>query len=358
MWFRNLRSRSDTGPTQRRPATAPGSPAADRSDANTSTTSTESAAPIGSAAQIDPAAVMQMKNLQLRAKVIVDGFFNGLHRSPLHGSSIEFSEYRAYSPGDDPRGLDWKLFARTDRYFIKKFEDETNRRCFLVVDQSRSMDFGSLEYTKLAYARTLAATLAYFLTLQRDHVGLMTFDETIADVIPPRSRAGQFRHILGCLDRPASGRGTRLAKPLRQIAALTPRRGLVICLSDALTPIEEVADGLSLIRSRGHEVVMLRILDPAETRWQLSETRLVVDMETGQEMPIDPDRAVEQYLAAFQRHAADLQSACDAQGVALFTCRTDQPLQAALSHFVQSYGRRGASASLNRRSAQHTRGGR
>jgi len=307
---------------------------------------------MNSTAQIDPAAVMQMKNLQLRAKIIVDGFFNGLHRSPLHGSSIEFSEYRAYSPGDDPRGLDWKLFARTDRYFIKKFEDETNRRCFLVVDQSRSMDFGSLDYTKLAYARTLAATLAYFLTLQRDHVGLMTFDETIADVIPPRNRAGQFRHILGCLDRPASGRGTHLAKPLRQIAALTPRRGLIICLSDVLTPIDDIADGLSLIRSRGHEVVVIRVLDPAETRWQLSETRLVVDMETGREMPIDPDRAAEQYLDAFGRHADELQSACDSRGVALFSCTTDQPLQDSLAHFVRTYGRRGASTSLNRRSVQ------
>ncbi len=137
----------------------------------------------GVAVQIDPLAVMRIKDLQLRAKAVVEGFYNGLHRSPYHGHSVEFSEYRPYSVGDDLRGLDWKLFARSDRYYIKKFEDETNRRCYLVLDQSQSMGFGSLEYSKIDYARTMVATLAYYLTMQRDSVGLMTFDETIGDFI-------------------------------------------------------------------------------------------------------------------------------------------------------------------------------
>lgn len=134
-------------------------------------------------ASADPMSLMRIKHLQLRAKAVVEGFYNGLHRSPYHGYSVEFSEYRPYVVGDDLRALDWKLFARSDRYYIKKFEDETTRRCYLVVDQSRSMGFGSLEYTKVEYARTLAATLAYFLSTQRDSVGLMTFDETIGDFL-------------------------------------------------------------------------------------------------------------------------------------------------------------------------------
>src|SRR6056297_1692216 len=148
---------------------------------------------------IDPSAIMQIKNLQLRAKVIVEGFFSGLHRSPLHGASVEFSEYRAYSPGDDVRGVDWKLFARSDRYFIKKFEDETNRDCYLIVDQSRSMGFGSLTYTKIDYARSLAASLAYYLTLQRDRVGLMTLDATVGEVVRCGGGSGHFRRLLAGL---------------------------------------------------------------------------------------------------------------------------------------------------------------
>src|SRR6056297_1641288 len=173
---------------------------------------------------IDPRAVMRIKDLQLRARAVVEGFYNGLHRSPYHGFSVEFSEYRPYTTGDDLRGLDWKVFARSDRYYIKKFEDETNRRCYLVLDQSKSMAFGSLEYSKIEYARTLVATLAYYLTLQRDSVGLMTFDEEIGDFISARRREGHLRQMLVSLSRPVSGSGTDLDKPLKQIAALVRRR--------------------------------------------------------------------------------------------------------------------------------------
>src|ERR1035437_426980 len=135
----------------------------------------------GASSLIDPKALMSIRNLELRARVVVEGFWTGLHRSPYHGFSVEFTEYRQYTPGDDPRYLDWRLFARSDRFYIKKFEDETNLRCHLVVDQSRSMAFGSGGYTKADYANTLAATLAYFLSLQGDAVGLLTFDEAVRD---------------------------------------------------------------------------------------------------------------------------------------------------------------------------------
>src|SRR6188508_1989111 len=142
---------------------------------------------------IDPVTLMRIKSLHLRAKVVVQGFLSGLHRSPHHGFSVEFSEYRQYSPGDDPRYLDWRLYARSDRYYIKKFEDETNLRCHLLVDNSRSMTFGSQGFTKAQYANTLAATLAWFLHQQGDAIGLLTFDEQIREYLPARNRIGHLR---------------------------------------------------------------------------------------------------------------------------------------------------------------------
>src|SRR4026209_1498639 len=160
---------------------------------------------------IDPKSLMAIKNLEFRARVVVEGFWNGLHRSPYHGFSVEFTEYRQYTPGDDPRYLDWRLYARSDRYFIKKFEDETNLRCYLLVDNSRSMSYGSLAYTKAQYANTLAATLAYFLYLQGDAVGLLTLDEQIREYLPARHRSGHWRHLMLALKKRAAGTATDLS---------------------------------------------------------------------------------------------------------------------------------------------------
>jgi uncharacterized protein (DUF58 family) len=164
----------------------------------------------GGAGFIDPQAVMRIKNLQVRARVVVEGFYAGIHRSPFHGFSVEFSEYRAYTPGDDLRYLDWKLYARTDRYSIKRFEDETNLLCYLRVDMSKSMGYGFGPYTKVDYARTLAASLAYFLSTQRDAVGLLTFDEQVSEFLPPRYRPGHLRRIMAVLQRETEARHGRV----------------------------------------------------------------------------------------------------------------------------------------------------
>ncbi|MCM2369935.1 DUF58 domain-containing protein [Rhodopirellula sp. ICT_H3.1] len=279
---------------------------------------------------------MRIKNLQLRAKTVVEGFFNGLHRSPLHGSSVEFSEYRPYTVGDDLRGLDWKRYARSDRYYIKKFEDETSRNGYLVVDQSQSMGFGSLEYTKIDYARTLAATFAYFLTLQRDCVGLMTFDEAIADYIPARRRVGHLRQLLVALSRPVSGAGTDINVPLKQIANLVYRRGLVLLISDLLSPIESLRTNLAYLRSRGHEVALLRTLDPAELDFHLDAPSMVQDLETGQEFYLDPETAKSDYQKRFSEHQSQLQNVCDSLGVDMYTISTSEPLQDSLFHLLDS----------------------
>src|SRR5947207_2435234 len=206
---------------------------------------------------LDPAALMAIRNLELRARTVVEGFWHGLHRSPYHGFSVEFTEYRPYSPGDDPRYLDWRLYARTDRYFIKKFEDETNLRCHLLVDNSRSMTYGSLTYTKANYASTLAATLAYFLYLQGDAVGLLTFDEQVREYLPARHRTGHLRHLMLALEKPASGRATDLAAPLKQIVEIVRKRSLIILLSDFLNSCDRLEPDLTSLAACGHEVVIL-----------------------------------------------------------------------------------------------------
>ncbi|MGB1708280.1 MAG: DUF58 domain-containing protein, partial [Rubripirellula sp.] len=248
--------------------------------------------------------------------------------------------YRPYSTGDDLRSLDWKLFARTDRYYIKKFEDETNRRCYLILDQSRSMAFGSLEYSKIDYAQTLVATFAYYLTLQRDSVGLMTFDESVGEFISARQREGHFRQMMVALSRPVTGTGTDLSRPLLQIAALVRRRGLIVLVSDMLAPVDELRTNLAYLRSRGHEVVIIRVVDPGELELKLKSPSMVVDMETQREIYLDPEAANEAYTQQFSNHRDQLQSICDSLGVEVYETRTDQPLDDALFHVVSSQRRR------------------
>lgn len=295
----------------------------------------------GSNTLIDPAALMRIKSLKLRAKTVVEGFFSGLHRSPTHGSSIEFSEYRAYAPGDDLRNLDWKLYARSDRYFIKKFEDETNRRCYLVVDQSRSMTYGSIDYLKMEYARTVAATLAYFLTQQRDAVGCLTFDKELGDFVPARLGAKQFHQILVQLSKPAEGEGTDLEIPLRQVVSLVPRRGLVVLVSDLLAPAEMLETQLAALRARGHEVVLLRVLDPAEKEFGIDDPTMVLDSETGRQIYVDPGSARAGYTKRFNEHASKVKSLCEAHGVGFFEMVTDQPLDQALAALIDAKNRVG-----------------
>ena len=283
---------------------------------------------------IDMSALMRIKNLQLRAKSVVDGFHNGLHRSPLHGFSVEFSEYRPYSLGDDPRTIDWKLFARSDRYYIKKFEDETNRRCYMVVDKSKSMDFGSLAYSKCDYARTVAATLAYYLTLQRDAVGLLTFDQDISDVLTARFRTGQLKRILSLLEKPSSGASTDLQRPLSHLAEIIRQRSLIIIVSDFLVPTESLRVPLSMLRARRHEVVLLRVLDPAEATLDLDKASMLEDIETGREMYVDPVAAKASYQSKLKKHESSLIEMAGQLGIGWTSLQTNESVEHALYDFL------------------------
>ncbi|MCA9223416.1 MAG: DUF58 domain-containing protein [Planctomycetales bacterium] len=302
-------------------------------------------APSGSNASfIDPATLVRIKNLQLRAKVVVEGFFSGLHRSPYHGFSVEFSEYRQYTAGDDLRYLDWKLFARSDRYYIKRFEDETNLRCYLLVDLSRSMGFGSVGYDKAEYARTTAATFAYFLSLQRDAVGLVTFDERIQDYLPARFRPGHLHRVMMGLEHAVAGKSTNLQLPLEQIARTAAKRGMIVLISDMLAPIEAIESQLGYLRSRGHEAVVMRVLDPAEVDFGFDQPAMFQDLESGREMYIDPAATRDEYRRRFEEHAAGLDRVCNQLGIDLYSLSTDRPLEFALFDLLNSRMHRGRQA--------------
>ncbi len=296
---------------------------------------------------VDMGTLMAIQDLQWRAKTVVDGLNNGMHRSPLHGFSVEFSEYRPFSEGDDPRSIDWKLFARSDRYYIKKFEDETNRRCYLVVDQSKSMEYRSIAYSKLDYARTLAATLAYHLIQQRDAVGMVTFDSEIADVQTARFRTGQLKRLLSLLERTPSGDRTDLRGPLSQVAELVRQRSLMIVISDFLVSPEELRVPLGYLAARKHEVVLLRVLDPNEIEFNATRPVMIRDMESGLEKFVDPRTVADSYRRKFNDHELRLKALVEPLGISYQVMRTDSPLDASLVEFLGNRDRVSATRGIN-----------
>jgi uncharacterized protein (DUF58 family) len=299
---------------------------------------------------IDPQTLMSIRNLELRARVVVEGFWHGLHRSPYHGFSAEFTEYRQYTPDDDPRYLDWRVFARSDRYFIKKFEDETNLRCFVLADGSRSMTYGSNGYTKAQYAATLAATLAYFLYLQGDAVGLLTFDEQVREYLPPRHRTGHLRHMMLALEKPAGGKETNLAAPLQRIVEIVRKRGLVLVISDFLAPLERFESDLTALAASGHEIIIFQVLDPAELTFEFKEPIIFEDLESARTLFIDPNAARREYLGKLESHCAALRATCERLGVSFRRLGTDRPLEFALFDFLRERMQRRRST---RRFARH-----
>ena len=284
---------------------------------------------------------MAIRSLELRARVVVEGFWNGLHRSPYHGFSVEFTEYRQYSPGDDTRYLDWKLFARSDRYYLKRFEDETNLRCHFLVDQSRSMSYGSLGFPKSDYARTLAATLAWFLNEQGDAVGLFTFAERVRDYLPARHRHGHLRQLMLLLERESAVGETNLAEPLRRAAELARKRGMIVLISDLLAPVDELERDLGRLTAAGHDAVIFQVLDPNELAFNFDRAMLFQDIESGKDVYLDPEAARSEYQRRLQAHTRGVEDVCRKLGFTFFRVVTNQPLELALFDFLKSRQRRG-----------------
>ncbi len=300
---------------------------------------------------VDPRVLMHIRSLELRARVVVEGFTSGLHRSPFHGFSVEFTEYRQYTPGDDLRYLDWRLLARSDRSYVKRFEDETNLRCHLLVDGSRSMSYGSLGYTKAQYAATLAATLAYFLATQRDAVGLAMFDSKVSTFIPARYRPGQLRRLFAALEQPPVGRDTNLAGPLEQAAELVRKRGLLVLISDLLAPLDRLEASLGALRAMGHEVLVFQTLDPAELDFGFDAPAEFEDAETGRRWYIDPVTVREGYQQKLAAHLKAVETACAHLGIDYRRLRTDEPLERALVDVLDARQRGGQTRQARRRTA-------
>lgn len=279
---------------------------------------------------LDPQVLARLGSLELKARVVVEGYLQGLHRSPFRGLSVDFAEYRPYLPGDDPRTIDWKLFGRSDRTYVKRFEQETNLPCHLLLDVSASMDYGSAGVTKLQYASYLCAALAWLLHAQRDAVGLMAFDADVVEHVPPSTRAGHLRTLFGAMERLRPGQRSELRKPLDRLAASITRRGLVVLASDLLDDAAAVVAGLRHLRFRGMEVVVFHLIDPAELAFPFEAPARFRDPESGAEVLTSPRAVREAYLRRFEDACATYERDLRPHGIDYCRMTTNTPLEFAL----------------------------
>jgi uncharacterized protein (DUF58 family) len=287
--------------------------------------------PIPGARFVDPAVLARIGNLELVARSVVDGVINGMHRSPYFGASVDFAEHRGYVPGDDIRRVDWKVFARTDKYFVKEFEAYSNANFAVLLDVSRSMSFGA-RISKLDYARTVAACLTYLVHKQRDRVGLVTFDEDVVEHVPPSAK--HLDVVLHALDRAKAQRTGRLGPPLRKLAEHFGRRGIVVVISDFYEEPQEVLDAVGLIRFRGNDVILFHVLDPAEIDFSFEGASSFEDLESGEQMPVVPETLREQYRAMIKEHVAALTTKAAEQRVDYTLLNTSVPLDFALFNYM------------------------
>jgi uncharacterized protein (DUF58 family) len=281
---------------------------------------------------LTPAEVGRLGGLEVTTAGIVDGFLAGLHRSPRRGFSVEFAEHRQYQHGDEPRYVDWKLLARTDRLYVKQFEEETNLRAMLVLDASASMAWRGApdRLSKLDYAARLAAALALVLLRQRDATGLITFDDTVRSVTPARVRAGHWRALASELGGLQAGVGTAAEPALRQVVTALRRRGMVVFISDLLLDRELTLKALKFLRHRGHDVLVLHIADPAELELGSGEETLFRDPETGQTVTLAPTEWAGAYRETVEGVIRAWGSACRGAGMHYATITTDLPFGEAL----------------------------
>jgi uncharacterized protein (DUF58 family) len=290
----------------------------------------------GAARYLDPAIIARLGTIDLKVRTIVEGFLTGLHRSPYKGFSVEFAEYRQYMPGDDLATLDWKVFARSDKHFIKKYEEETNLTCHMLVDVSRSMGYASGEVTKLQYASYLAGALAYLMNRQRDAFGLIAFDESISALLPSSARSGHLRTVLLALERLQLGAGTNVAKPLRDLAAAVRKRGLVVLVSDLLDDPAKVIDGLKHFRYRGTDVIVFQILDPYELKFPFEHAARFRDMETAEEVMAVPGSVRDDYIRKMQDLIAYYRRELGLAGIDYCLLDTSQPLELGLMSYLMT----------------------
>jgi uncharacterized protein (DUF58 family) len=284
---------------------------------------------------LKPDVIRTVARLDLRARFIVEGFLSGLHASPYHGFSVEFSEHRRYAQGDDPKDIDWLVFAKTDRFYIKKYQAETNITGYLVMDLSESMDYTyRQQLTKFEYSVCLAAALGYLMIYQQDPVGLITFDEKIRNSLPAKSKRAQLGNILALLANLKPKGPTEIAKNLRQITAMLKHRSLVMLFSDLLGDPEPIINSLHLLRHRGHDVILFHVLDEAEVNFPFDGMVDLKDPESGQNLIVDADGMRSDYLDAIKEHCETFRRECFKAGIDYVPINTSQPFDKALLEYL------------------------
>ena len=295
--------------------------------------------PIDSAQLADPQTAARLSRLQLRARQVVEGVISGLHRSPYHGFSVEFAQHREYTPGDEIRYLDWKVFGRSDRFYVKQFEEETNLRAMLVLDASRSMAWSGdpeSRLTKLEYAKRLSAALALVLLRQRDATGLITFDAEVRSVTPPRVRMSHWRHLLAVLVHTQPGSTTAAEPALRRVIDQLHRRGLVVFVSDLLLDRGLAVKALRFLRHRGHQLLVLHLMDPGEISLGGPAEARFEDPESGEAVTLRPAEWARVYARTVDQMVASWRLICRRHGIAYERVTTDTPFGTALRQALVS----------------------
>jgi uncharacterized protein (DUF58 family) len=283
---------------------------------------------------IDPQTLTRIASLELIARTVVEGFISGLHRSPHLGFSVNFAEYRPYRPGDDIRKIDWKVYGRTDRFFLKEYEGETNTSLHLILDCSRSMTYASRGITKLEYGQFLAASLGYFAFKQRDAVGFTSYADDIVDFVPARGSIGHLNTVLHTIERAQAGAKTNFIKSLVNASERLRRRGIVVVISDLYEDPDNVLNGLRHLAFRGNDVIVFQILDPEELRFDFPDAAQFVDMETRSEMHVIPDYVRQEYRKLLQRQIAQYEKECRKDRMDFALIDTSQPLDSALFSYL------------------------
>ena len=280
---------------------------------------------------MDPTVLARIGNLEMVAKTVVDGLINGTHRSPFFGASVDFAEHRGYVAGDDIRRMDWRVYARTDKYYIKEFEADSNSNFNVLLDISKSMSFGE-KISKLDYAKTLAACLTYLANQQRDRVGVVTFDEAVVDHVPPSAK--HLDVVLQTLDRARAEKPGHLVAPIKRLAEHFGRRGIIVVISDFYAEPEEIFEAVGLLRFRGNDVVLFHVLDPQEVEFSFVEPSSFEDLESGDQIPIVPVALADQYRSLVAAHIAALTARASQQQIDYMLLNTSQPLDYALFRFL------------------------
>lgn len=284
---------------------------------------------------LDPAALSRLKNLSLAARLVVEGFYAGMHRSPHKGFSIEFAEHRQYTPGVDLKHIDWRVFGRRDKLYVKQYEEETSLRCYILLDKSASMDYrheGAV--TKLEYGSYLAASLAYLMAAQHDAVGLTTFDSAVRDQIPPRQGSGHLRIVMEALEKNKPGGETSIADTFHRLAETLKRRSLIVVISDLFDDPEKLTSALAHFRHARHDVIVFHTLDPAELSFPFDDVTQIEDMETRREVTSDPRAFRKSYIEELGRFLDVIRSGCIGAKIDYVLASTDQRLDLFLGQYL------------------------